>query len=52
MGRLTAEQIAGQRLMVGFDGLSLTDDDVFQPYFEEVSSQAWPETETKTKASL
>jgi hypothetical protein len=30
------------------------DEDVFQPYFDEVSSQAWPETEakTETKASL
>jgi putative FmdB family regulatory protein len=28
------------------------DEDVFQPYFEEVTPQAWPETATKTKASL
>ena len=28
------------------------DEDVFQPYFEEVSSQPWAGTDTKTKASL
>jgi putative FmdB family regulatory protein len=28
------------------------DEDVFKPYFEEVAPQAWPETVTKTKASL
>ena len=28
------------------------DEDVFQPYFEEVSAQTWAEAEAKTKASL
>ena len=28
------------------------DEDVFKPYFEEVTPQIWAETETKTKASL
>jgi putative FmdB family regulatory protein len=28
------------------------DEDVFQPYFEEAASPAWPGTDTKTKASL
>jgi putative FmdB family regulatory protein len=28
------------------------DEDVFQPYFDEVMPQVWAETDTKTKASL
>jgi len=28
------------------------DEDVFQPYFEEIAPQTWPRPETKTKASL
>jgi putative FmdB family regulatory protein len=28
------------------------DEDVFQPYFDEVTPQIWAVTDTKTKASL